>query len=203
MKEYPHMMGPNKAPRLHCIAFEKYDGSNMRFEWGRKNGWWKSGRRHGLVDDTHELGQAIELFGKKYAEPIEKAIMDSRKYRNAERVIAFAEFFGPNSFAGRHDPNDEKDLMLFDVFVHKKGFVGPRDFLRMFGEMGVARPVYEGMMNDTLINDVRKGRYGVKEGVVCKAMVGDEMWMWKIKTLAYMERLKGAFANGIWQRYWE
>jgi hypothetical protein len=41
------------------------------------------------------------------------------------------------------------------------------------------------------------------EGVVCKGgMGGDDLWMVKIKTHAYMERLKNAFADR-WEDYWE
>ena len=49
----------------------------------------------------------------------------------------------------------------------------------------------------------RTGRYGVAEGVICKGGVGgDDVWMVKIKTYAYLERLKQAFADR-WEEYWE
>jgi hypothetical protein len=44
---------------------------------------------------------------------------------------------------------------------------------------------------------------GVVEGVVCKGGSGGvDVWMVKIKTYAYMERLKQAFADR-WEEYWE
>ena len=205
MKEYPSILGPSKAPHLPCIAFEKkYDGSNIRAEWSRKRSWWKFGKRHGLVDGTDDmgLGQAIEIWKRKYAEPMERIILDSKIYRNAESVTAFAEFFGPNSFAGQHNPSDEKDLILFDVSVHKKGILGPREFLDSFGFLGVARVVHEGILNDTFIDDVRSGKYGVNEGVVAKGGSGHKLWMRKIKTLKYMERLKAAYGED-WKKRWE
>ena len=50
---------------------------------------------------------------------------------------------------------------------------------------------------------LRRGRYGVDEGVVCKGgLGGDDLWMVKIKTDAYLQRLKQAFAER-WEDYWE
>jgi hypothetical protein len=52
-------------------------------------------------------------------------------------------------------------------------------------------------------DDVRTGKYGVAEGVVCKGGEGGpDLWMAKIKTHAYLERLKRAFADR-WEEYWE
>lgn len=47
--------------------------------------------------------------------------------------------------------------------------------------------IYEGNMSREFINDVRDGKYPVYEGVVCK---GDD-WTAKIKTIEYLERLRG------------
>ena len=50
---------------------------------------------------------------------------------------------------------------------------------------------------------VRKGKYGVGEGVICKGgRGGTDRWMAKIKTYAYLERLKRTFAER-WEDYWE
>jgi hypothetical protein len=63
--------------------------------------------------------------------------------------------------------------------------------------------VYEGKLTGQLIEDVRQGRYKVNQGVVCKGGAGGSgLWMVKIKTLAYMERLKQALADR-WEEYWE
>jgi hypothetical protein len=138
----------------------------------------------------------------KYAKQVEGVVRGSKEFRNAERVTAFTEFLGPNSFAGIHVPGDPMDVVLFDVHVHKRGILGPREFLRSFGHLPVAPVVYEGVLNQTLIDDVRQGRYPVKEGVVCKGGSGHGLWMRKIKTLAYLERLKSRFP-GDWTKYWE
>ena len=45
-------------------------------------------------------------------------------------MIVYAEWFGAQSLAGMHKPWDHKrDIVLFDVNPHKKGFLGPKDFL--------------------------------------------------------------------------
>jgi hypothetical protein len=49
---------------------------------------------------------------------------------------------------------------------------------------------------------VRRGKYGVKEGVVCKGGSGPDLWMVKTKTTAYLERLKQSFGER-WEDYWE
>ena len=49
----------------------------------------------------------------------------------------------------------------------------------------------------------RQGKYDLKEGVVIKGGSGaDDLWMCKVKTLGYLERLEQAFGTR-WQDYWE
>lgn len=165
MYQYPSILGPNKAPHLPCIAFFKYDGSNLRWEWSKKRGWHKFGTRHCLFNETHEVfGGAIDLFQKTYADGLEKTIRDSKEYRNAESATAFTIFFGENSFAGNHEVTDSKKLILFDVQIHKKGLLGPREFLKTFGHLEVAKVVYEGNLNPSFIDDVKNSRYDLNEG---------------------------------------
>ena len=69
--------------------------------------------------------------------------------------------------------------------------------------MQIARVVYEGKLTGKFTDDVRLGKYGVSDGVVCKGgSYGADVWMVKVKTYAYMERLKQAFAER-WEEYWE
>lgn len=150
MKEYPKILGAGIPSGDPCIAFYKYDGSNLRFEWRPKSGWYKFGTRRRLFNETDpEYGEAVAIFSKKYAEPVEKVIRE--KFKKAESAIVYCEFFGPHSFAGKHEPgflgvesNDPKDLVLFDVNIHKKGFVSPADFLDLFGHLHIPKVIYEG-----------------------------------------------------------
>ena len=201
------MPGSSKAPRKPCIAFVKYDGSNLRWEWSVKNGWHKFGTRKRLFDETdEEFGEAIPLFYRDYAEQIEEAL-HHRKFQKAYRgrtITIFTEFFGPNSFAGQHVAEDPKELRLFDLNVYKKGLLGPREFLDFFGHLDFsAEVVYEGNLNDSFILDVREGRYPGEEGVVAKGGSGHKLWMAKIKRLSYLKKLKEFFAGDAWKEFWE
>lgn len=203
MKEYPSIQGSTKAPKKPMIAFNKLDGSNIRFEWNRKRGWDKVGSRNWRIDETHEhLGESIPLFHQTYAEDISRIIHESKHFKGAQRVTAFIEFFGPSSFAGIHKPNEPKEVVLIDVHIEKKGMIGPRKFLNIFGHLKIPEVVYEGNMNASFIEDVRNGKYDVVEGVVCKGIAPWTLWMAKIKTLAYKDKLKEVFENK-WEDFWE
>lgn len=117
-------------------------------------------------------------------------------------TVAFTEFFGPNSFAGRHQPDDPKQLVLFDVQTGA-GIIGPKQFVTDFGNLSSARVVYRGRLTGKFADDVRQGKYDVTEGVVCKGGAGgDDLWMVKIKTHTYLEKLRQAFQDR-WEDYWE
>ena len=202
MKTYPSIYGPAKAPRAECIAFVKYDGSCLRFEFSKKRGWYKFGTRRLLFDLTHEFwGRAIPIFENTLAEGIEKAIQDNKDYRGVEHVTVFCEFFGPNSFAGQHVEEDKFELILFDVNPLKKGFVSPRNFVNHFGHLRyAAEVVYEGMLDQPFIEAIKAGVYPLQEGVVCKGGEGHKLWMNKIKTAAWIERVKAAYPE-TWSKF--
>lgn len=203
MKKYPSIPTITKASNLHCIFFEKNDGSNLRSEWQRKTGWCKFGSRHLLFDKSHpEFGCAIKLFQDNFF-AMEKFFCD-KKY---EKATIFCEFFGPNSFAGQHDvsylnsvgfnieDNEPKQLVLFDVEIHKKGFMSPREFVDNFGDLQIAKVISEGILDQKFIEDVKEGKYPVFEGVVAKSGIGHNLWRGKIKTNAYLKKLKEIFKN--------
>ena len=62
--------------------------------------------------------------------------------------------------------------------------------------------VCRGKLTGRFINDVREGRVDVNEGYVCKGVEAGRVWMAKVKTNAYMDRLKQAFKDD-WKTYWE
>lgn len=199
MKAYPEIPGSSKAPLgKPCIAFYKYDGSNLRFEWSKKQGWHKFGSRTQLIDASDPiLGPAIPLFLNTMGDEIAER---SRKLeKGLQRVIVFCEYFGPNSFAGQHQPGDPMELRLFDVNLYKRGIMKPREFVRNFGDLPyAAQVVYDGNLNKQFIEDVREGRYPVWEGVIAK---GDD-FMVKIKTKAYLAKLMEVY-QASWRNYWE
>jgi hypothetical protein len=199
MKSYPEIPGSAQAPiGKPCIAFYKYDGSNLRWEWSPKRGWYKFGTRTQLFDKSHPLfGQAIPIFMDTMAD--ELARRGKALERGVQKLICFTEFFGPNSFAGKHDDNEPKELRLFDFNLHRRGIMRPRDFVKNFGDLPyAAQVVYEGNLSRQFIEDVRQGVYPVVEGVIAK---GDD-FMVKIKTYAYLKKLNEVY-GAAYRNYWE
>ncbi|HYT95028.1 MAG TPA: RNA ligase family protein [Gemmataceae bacterium] len=208
---YPKIPGSQQAPSGRCIAFEKYDGTNLHWVWDREFGWITFGtRRDSFYLDgrgvpefcaAHPgLEEAAELFLRTHATPLEGVFRSHDAYRSAQLTV-FTEFVGARSFAGIHQPDDPKQLVLFDV-QPDAGLIGPEQFVRDFGELGSARVVYRGKLTGKFSQDVREGKYDVAEGVVCKGGSGGDLWMVKIKTAAYMEKLKRVFKDR-WGDYWE
>jgi len=199
MLQYPSILGSTKAP-LHkdCIAFYKYDGSNLRWEWSPKKGWNKFGTRQHLFDENSApWNQAIPIFFDQIADELVYRVKQTVK--NPQRITAFTEFFGPNSFAGNHEDADEKELKLFDVFLFQKGFIPPKKFVEMFDKLPwAAEVVYEGEITPKFIMDVRRGKYPVFEGVVAKG----NGWSVKIKTNKYFELLRHKFEER-WMQFAE
>ena len=192
MLQYPSILGASKAPiGKPCIAFVKYDGSNLRWEWSPKKGWNKFGTRRQLFDASTPLfNQAIPLFMNGMGDEI--VYRTKQIVKNPERITAFTEFLGPSSFAGNHVTDEEKELRLFDVFLFKKAFVTPKQFVEVYGTMPQAAEVlYEGNLNRQLILDVREGKYNVSEGIIAK---GSD-FMVKIKTKEWYVKLFDKFGE--------
>ena len=199
MELYPSINGSAKAPlNKPCIAFYKYDGSNLRWEWSPKQGWHKFGTRKHLFDASDlQFSQAIPIFMDQLADEI--VYRTKQIVKNPHRITAFTEFFGPNSFAGSHLQTDPKELRLFDIYLFKQGLVKPKQFVEVYGSMPqAAEIVYEGQLNKQFIMDVKAGKYPVFEGVIAK---GSD-FMVKIKTDEYFRKLRGAYPER-WQDYGE
>tara|TARA_Y100000034_G_scaffold116828_1_gene155633 strand:+ start:2461 stop:3123 length:663 start_codon:yes stop_codon:yes gene_type:complete len=197
MKPYPHIKGPSKAPQQPCIAFYKHDGSNLRFEWLKKSGWYKFGTRKRLFDESDEIfGTAIPLFFSTLAEPIDKIIRDTKDFRSRDQFTVYCEYLGPHSFAGQHRQGDDMQLVIIDVNVHKRGIVLPNDFIKLFGHLNIAEVVYEGNFSRQFVENVYNGMYELKEGVVAKGIKPGKknpqhrLWMAKAKTQWWFEELK-------------
>lgn len=115
---YPKIPGSSAAPSSRCIAFEKYDGTNLHWVWQRKLGWQAFGVRrhqydlsdHGIAEfnDLHPgLSEAVELFKINFADECEAIFTSQAKYLG-DNYIVFTEFFGERSFAGQHEPDEKK-----------------------------------------------------------------------------------------------
>lgn len=194
VKIYPSIPGPKKFIGFPCIAFEKKDGSNLRFEFQKKGGWFKFGTRQRLFDKSDpDFGEAIDLFMELHSANLEKLFAD--KYPNDKTFTVFCEFFGENSFAGQHVKGEQKNLVIFDVEIHKKGFVLPRDFLRNFGSLpNTAVVEYEGPFSEDFIQSIRNSET-LDEGVVAKGLLEGRkpsihaLWMSKVKTKRWLDKV--------------
>jgi hypothetical protein len=214
MLHYPKIPSTRDCPGGSCIAFEKYDGTNLHWCWDREFGWHSFGTRRdefalssvGIerFNQAHaHLQECVAVFQAGLADGIEKVLTDYDAFRPSDSFKVFTEFFGPNSFAGLHKADDPKQLVLFDVSAEPFGVISPDRFVMAFGHLASARVVYRAKLTGKFAEDVRQGKYGVQEGVVCKGGTGaTDLWMAKIKTYAYMEKLKAAFADR-WEDYWE
>ena len=215
MIEYPTIMPSSRAPRASCIAFVKYDGSNIRVKYTNKKGFCLFGSRTQYFDKGHPfLGEAVDIFYKKYEDKLVDLIESN--FPHEREVMAFLEFFGQKSFAGYHEKDDPKDLMLFDVMIGHKNrhFLLPQEFIKLTAKVQAETPtvIYEGNLTDQFIQDVRGdangNKYNVFEGVVCKGTERTgahrgNVWMAKIKTQLYLNLLKRKFGEEDAKKYGE
>ena len=170
-----------------AYVFDKLDGSNIRIEWSKKNGFHKFGTRKRLLDPNEDiLGTAYQLIEQFDTLP---SIFLKNQWQN---VTAYFELHGENSFAGNHDPQDDHRLTLIDVNVYKRGFVPPKEFAKLFADVDSARLLYHGNVNQPFVDEVRNGELqGMTfEGVVCKYLHKKLHKMFKVKSRAWLERLK-------------
>ena len=201
MLQYPSIPGIRNSQ--HHVGSEitaqyKYDGSSLRWEWSPGRGWHKFGTRRQLFDASTPLyNQAIEPFMNDMADVIVERVLQLD--RKCQRITAFTEFFGDSSFAGSHDESESKQLKLLDVFLFKRGFLDVTEFYQLFQDQAwTPEIIYQGTLTEKFIDDVRNSIYPIVEGVICRG-AGFSL---KIKTLAYLAKLKAVFADN-WERYGE
>ena len=199
MKQYPKIQHYNFGPiGQKCYAFDKLDGSSMRFEWGKKRGFYKYGTRNVMIDkNTPVFNEAIQIFLDKYAKDLDDIFR--KKYKSVENFVVFGEFFGESSFAGKHMEEDKKDIIIFDINMYKKGFLPPDEFIEKFGHLDIPNIIYKGIYDYDLIKDIKNSK-DLSEGVVCKGVIktkkdGDEVWRTKIKTNNWINRVREIYGQ--------
>jgi hypothetical protein len=198
MKEYPEIKYYGDYWGLPIMAFVKLDGSNLRFEYSQKRGFYKFGTRNVLIDRNNDpFGFAIDLFLNKYDRSLTE-IFKSKTYRNTLSFVCYAEVKGKKSEFGQHDfKDDEFEITLFDVEEYKKGLIPPRQFYKDFhGIVPFAIPniIYEGNLNRDFVMQVKNNTFNLQEGVVCKGRIPNKkdnnLYYCKIKTDDWFERLR-------------
>lgn len=191
MQEYPSISG-SISHEFPIYAWDKLDGSNIRAEWSKKNGFYKFGTRERLLDATDKIfGIAPSLILEKYSDSLSE-IFIKQKWNN---VICFFEYYGAESFAGYHNLGQPMTVTLIDVFIYKKGFLLSNEFLKKFQYVDIPKLLYTGKANDILFNNIKTSNLNnmTFEGVVCKGPMKHPgfPWMFKIKSNAWLDKLKG------------
>jgi len=188
MKAYPTIPKDIRKD-VHIYAFDKLDGNNIRAEWNSKRGFYKFGSRTQLIDEnTKPLGKSISIIRDKYEEDL-AMVFKENKWRD---VICFFEYHGPNSFAGQHPENETQTVTLFDVNPYKQGIMEPRLFIKTFQHLDIPKVLYEGRVNSVFIDSVKQSTLSgmTFEGVVCKGVDKNQVIRFKIKSLAWLDKLK-------------
>lgn len=188
MKQYPSI-SKKIIKGQPCYTFDKLDGSNIRVEWTKKSGFNKWGSRKRLLGtDQDIISKSPDIFHRDF-----EGIEEIFKKNKWEKVTLFFEFYGDNSFAGTHDPNDNHKLYLIDVNPYKKGILPPKEFIKMFSDYNCAEYLFHGNITRDIELSIRKSSFeGVtSEGVVCKFITKKGQWSsFKIKSNNWLERLK-------------
>ncbi len=198
MKSYDSIDYYGEYWGLPIYAFDKLDGSNLRFEWSKKRGFYKFGTKKMMIDENHpDFGVGVKIFLEKYSESLSKIFTDKKEYRNVLSFVCFGEFLGTNSAFGKHNTDDTKDVILFDVSQYKRGFISPKEFIDNFSETGIPEVVYSGNLNKEFIQQVKNNDFnpGLTEGVICKGVTRtkkgqEQLYYCKVKTNDWFDRLR-------------
>lgn len=191
MKQYP-TISKEIVKGEYTYLFDKLDGSNIRGLWTKKKGFNRFGSRTELIDKTHLLlGKAPELVLEKYNEDLSRRLYKER----VDQALCFFEFYGPSSFAGNHDlVNETQTVTLIEISLHPKGIIKPKEFLKLADGLDHAKLLYEGFLNQEVIESVRNGTLPnmTFEGVIGKTNSGTPGLpnMFKIKNVNWLKKLK-------------
>jgi len=177
----------------HVYGFDKLDGSNFCAEWNKKlskksrftYGFGKFGTRTQMIKNKENpYVEAVNIFMDKYAVPLDKIFNENKLFRGIDTITVYGEFFGEHSFAGQHDWKEEHDVVIFDMFLYKKDFVKPGDFVEIFGHLGIPKLHYKGIFEEVMLWSVQFNDIGMelKEGIVFKGVDEGKVFMFKVKT---------------------
>jgi hypothetical protein len=202
---YPKIPDTTNCLLKKCIAFEKIDGTCIVLYYRQKGGFHSFGtRRDSFVLDKMGVNEFIEAHPE--LEEVPNIVSQCSQILPFDKeVILFTEFSGEKSFAGQHQKDDPKKLYLFDIAINGR-LLDPYKFSEIANTIkhnfNIPKILYKGKYSGQLVVDLREGKYNVKEGAIIKGVVDNDVYMAKIKTNNYMERLKSEFKDN-WKQYWE
>src|SRR3954453_16888241 len=102
MLHYPKIPGSRNAPDGRCVAFEKYDGTNLHWDWDRDFGWHAFGTRRDQFNLTAEgiaaftakhaqLQECVAVFSESWATNLEQVFREQEPYRGSQNLTVFTE----------------------------------------------------------------------------------------------------------------
>ena len=200
-------------------GFNKLDGQNFCVTYHPKTTkFGPYGSRTTMVDETSDqFGDTVRwLKNSQYEEILNHLVRTHRGkkdiFNGIEEITFFFEWYGENSFAGRHQEGDEMHLALIDVFLKKKGYMEPKDYYELFGGKGIELPelIYTGPLTAEIIEKIQNNDWtsenpefpNVKEGVVFKRstmMKGQRRPSVKVKTKWWLNKLHSMYPPDKWK----
>jgi len=188
----------------YIYAFDKIDGSNFRAEWNRKlskktrftNGFGKFGTKGETIKtQRNPFYKAIEIFQEKFSEDLDRIFCEDKTFRGVDDITVYGEFFGSKSFAGMHDWNEDHDIKIFDIWLYKKDFIVPSDFLKIFGDLDICKLIYQGEFTPNFLKLIEDNMFQLNEGVVCKGVEEQKLYMFKIKTNKWLNLVRQLYGE--------
>lgn len=174
------------------------------------------GSRTRTVDENDiQFGDAVNLFfktDKNYPEILSKLVNENSGkncvFNGVDEITFFFEYYGENSFTGKHQEGDEMHLALIDVFLKKKGYIEPKDYENLFRNTKIEMPdlIYIGLLNSDIVEKIQNNDWtqpdavlpNVKEGVVFKRstlLKGQRRPSVKVKTKWWLEKLHSLYTE--------
>lgn len=196
-------------------GYNKLDGQNFCVLYRPKHKiWGPCGSRTRTVDENDEqFGEAVRWFNNSGYKPILENIVANNRgkkqiFNGVDELTFDFEWYGPNSFAGKHQEGDNLRLALIDVFIKKRGYIEPRDFDGLFRDKGIELPdlIFYGILNMDLINMIIENDWtqegcmfpNIKEGVVFKRttlLPGQRRPSVKVKTKWWLNKLHSMYSE--------
>lgn len=196
-------------------GYNKLDGQNFVASYNcKKKTWGPYGSRTITVDEnSKQFGDVVKWFkNSSYPEILANIVKEhsGKKdvFTGVEEITFIFEWYGDNSFAGKHQEGDEMHLALIDVFLKKKGYIEPKYYEKLFRNSGVEIPdfIYFGILNQDIINAIKTNDWTepdcwdnrIKEGVVFKRstlLKGQRRPSVKVKTKWWLEKLHSMYTE--------
>lgn len=205
MINYPTIPGEHDAPKYfgeYTFVFYKYDGTNIRVEIDIKSKKCKFFTKSTQFDQTHMIyGKFLEIFNI-YFDTILKMLYEEKLF-SSQKVNLYFEFFGDRSFAGGHFSDDKMQIRLFDIQDCNGCFLPPKRFVDLsekYKDIPFAELIFSGLLDENIVNSIKSNNYNLFEGAVLKGSSNKKVWMFKIKTEEYKEKLKLKFSKN-WERF--